>query len=285
MSDERMSKLLSIVMSVHNKSHYIDRILRTVRLQEPSAELVLVDDGSTDGTGDILRKYADVFLRTEDVWEVQANNAGLKHCCGEHIAILQDDDLPLNDAWLRTASNVMIQKDVAILGCRGYGGLYFKRPSDEPAMPHWKFLRTSSGFKKVSIVPFAAHGGNQIYRINFNAGRRLFNNTVFSADVTIRSPLVIDRNVIETIGYLDERYTPLGYDDHAYCMAAGTHGFRVGVCRQPVRTRYAGGSAALYNDSEKSAFFRNSFAKNIRLFSEQYIDCFRTELPERLQVF
>lgn len=123
---------LSIVMSVHNKAHYMDAFVSLTRRNAPGVELVLVDDGSTDGTGDILKRHADVFIRTEDIWEVKANNAGLRAATGDVVAIIQDDDLILADDGLLGCADFMQTHGIHILGGRGIGRLYFRYGFDEP---------------------------------------------------------------------------------------------------------------------------------------------------------
>lgn len=81
-------------MSVHNKAHYLEFFVSLLKRNTPGAEFVFIDDGSTDGGvgGEILKRCADVFIRTEDIREVKANNVGLRAATGDYVAIIRDDD-------------------------------------------------------------------------------------------------------------------------------------------------------------------------------------------------
>ena len=108
---------------------------------------------------------------------------------------------------------------------------------------------------------------------------------IVEVDVTIRSPFVIRRDVLQSLGLFDEAYAPLGYDDHAYCMRARKLGFRVCTRLVAQQSRYGGGSSWLYEDQAKAKFFRDSFDKNIRLFVEEIGTSLRPRPPWRLREF
>lgn len=93
-----MKTLLSIVMPVHNGEHYIAIALDSLRNQLPaSAEIVVVDDCSTDRTVEIVRAITDLPIRLLSPcrfgnW-VAATNHGLRHAEGEWACFLHHDDL------------------------------------------------------------------------------------------------------------------------------------------------------------------------------------------------
>lgn len=51
-------KILSVVMPVYNGAGFVDEAIKSVLAQDADFELIVVDDGSTDGTCDIVNKYA-----------------------------------------------------------------------------------------------------------------------------------------------------------------------------------------------------------------------------------
>lgn len=89
--------LLSVIMPVYNERETLSEILAQVRVVGLEKEIVVVDDGSTDGTRDILReeeKKGDlkVFYHEANQGKGAAVRTGLEHASGD-VIIIQDADL------------------------------------------------------------------------------------------------------------------------------------------------------------------------------------------------
>ena len=91
--------LISALMCVHNGARFLDEALASVAAQTfTSYEFVIVDDGSTDGTADILERVATcdsrirVIRLEHNVGLTAALNIGLDVSVGRYIARLDDDD-------------------------------------------------------------------------------------------------------------------------------------------------------------------------------------------------
>lgn len=253
---------------MHNKGRYASEFLRVNRANARDAELILIDDGSADETGAIMKRHADVFMRTEDVWEVKANNVGLRASSGDYVGIVQDDDLMLADRWMTTSAAFMAQHDIDILGGRGTGLAFFPT-ADARAGEHrldsmLTFETTDDELEDLDV---------RRRRLDFRRKPALLTyrrQPVYRTDVVVRSPIIVSRRAIEQIGYLDERYAPLTYDDHAYCMAAKRQGMKVAVTRIPQIGRFGNGSHWLYDQNRaKRAFFLECETRNSRLFIEE----------------
>ncbi|GDX41032.1 glycosyl transferase [Armatimonadota bacterium] len=96
---QRKEYVLSVLMPVYNEKATILEIVRRVREVEIPKEVVLVDDGSTDGTRDILRnelegKYPDVkvVFHPENRGKGAAIRTAIENATGDYL-IVQDADL------------------------------------------------------------------------------------------------------------------------------------------------------------------------------------------------
>lgn len=92
------SKDISVVIPAFNAQHTIIRALRSVFHQIATpGEVIVVDDGSSDRTVNIIResRYADkvTVLRQENAGPAAARNTGIRHSRGRWLAFLDADDI------------------------------------------------------------------------------------------------------------------------------------------------------------------------------------------------
>ncbi|MDB5691067.1 MAG: glycosyl transferase family 2 [Alphaproteobacteria bacterium] len=90
--------LVSVILPVFDRAGSIARAIESVLAQSYGhVELIVVDDGSTDGTAAILEAYRGTaaILRQANGGAYAARNLALRHATGEHVAFIDSDD-----AWL-----------------------------------------------------------------------------------------------------------------------------------------------------------------------------------------
>ena len=93
------TKLVSIIMPAYNAEKYIADSIRSVLAQTYSNwELIVVDDGSTDRTANIVREFAGHDSRVRYIFQEngrlgKARNTGIANAAGSLIAFLDSDDL------------------------------------------------------------------------------------------------------------------------------------------------------------------------------------------------
>ncbi|MDP3742386.1 MAG: glycosyltransferase [Candidatus Micrarchaeota archaeon] len=85
---------LSVVVPTLNESLNIGRTLRYIRCTDPLAELIVVDGGSTDGTVEIAKKYANKVIVKKSKTIGAARNVGAKAAKGEIILFVDADTIP-----------------------------------------------------------------------------------------------------------------------------------------------------------------------------------------------
>ncbi len=93
---------ISVIMPVYNGELFVGQAIDSLLSQTfQDWELIVVDDGSTDGTSQILGQYTDSrirIIRQKNRGEAGARNTGLDHMSGEYMAFLDADDLYLPNA-------------------------------------------------------------------------------------------------------------------------------------------------------------------------------------------
>lgn len=88
--------LVSVVIPTYNGARYLGAAIESVLGQtHPCLEVLVVDDGATDGTPDVAAGYGPRvrLLRQANAGTAAARNTGVAHARGEFIALLDHDDL------------------------------------------------------------------------------------------------------------------------------------------------------------------------------------------------
>ena len=101
------SSLLSVVVPAYDVEDYLPDCLASILGQSHrELEVVVVDDGSTDGTGELADRIAESDERVRVVHQSNAGlgaarNAGTSHATGEFLTFADSDDLVAEDAYAR----------------------------------------------------------------------------------------------------------------------------------------------------------------------------------------
>jgi glycosyltransferase involved in cell wall biosynthesis len=93
-----VDKKISVVIPVYNGSRYLEKAILSVAAQTlPPHEIIVVDDGSTDGSAEVIKalapKYPLKFLQKENGGQSSARNYGIRAAAGDLIALLDQDDI------------------------------------------------------------------------------------------------------------------------------------------------------------------------------------------------
>ncbi len=95
---------ISIVIPTFNRCWSLQDAIASVLSQTfPRREVIVVDDGSTDATADLLAAYTDdiIVIRQENKGVSAARNAGVAAASGQYIAFLDSDDMWLPEKLFR----------------------------------------------------------------------------------------------------------------------------------------------------------------------------------------
>lgn len=89
---------ISIIIPTYNTEKYIERCLKSILSQSfTDFEILVIDDGSSDRTGEIVQKYVKqdkriVYVKQKHMGTGKARNSGLELAQGELIAFIDSDD-------------------------------------------------------------------------------------------------------------------------------------------------------------------------------------------------
>ena len=91
---------ISVVIPTYNHSKYLAEAISSILSQtRPADEIIVIDDGSTDGSAIVATQFPNVqLIRQENQGTSAARNAGLQRCTSSHIVFLDADDLLLPKA-------------------------------------------------------------------------------------------------------------------------------------------------------------------------------------------
>jgi glycosyltransferase involved in cell wall biosynthesis len=87
---------VSIIIPTYNRAHLIaETILSALEQSLADREIIVVDDGSTDETSEVLRTFEDkvIYIRQANSGPAKARNTGIRMARGKYIAFLDSDDI------------------------------------------------------------------------------------------------------------------------------------------------------------------------------------------------
>jgi cellulose synthase/poly-beta-1,6-N-acetylglucosamine synthase-like glycosyltransferase len=190
-------KFVSVIVCTYNRAALLERLLEVLTRQtlpHDEFEVIVVIDGSTDGSGNVCQKMADklpnlrIITKTKNAGFSIAANDALKIAQGEYLAFTDDDCLPYPN-WIESMRNALLSDDIVA------GGI------DSPAKNYLTLVANISEFH-----PFMKFGGFK--QIGFIAG----------ANMGFR------REILLSLGGFKEKYTT---PDMELILRAQNQGYRI----------------------------------------------------------
>ena len=146
MVEYRTNPLVSVIIPTYNNAKYIGESIGLVLKQTyRNLEIIVVDDGSTDNTREILDPYIEKkhikYIYQENRKQGAARNNGIRHSQGELIALLDSDDLWLPEK-LELQVPLFVDKEVGIV----YAGCIWFNDNDNRIVKTTNFSRFCKGY-------------------------------------------------------------------------------------------------------------------------------------------
>ena len=115
-----MKALLSIIIPMYNSERYIVRCIESLRRLKIRKEVIVVDDGSSDGSYDIARKFASngeiKLFHQENKGVSEARNLGLDRCSGDVVVFVDSDDFIIGEGFQSMYNNFTLSKAEMVMG-------------------------------------------------------------------------------------------------------------------------------------------------------------------------
>jgi GT2 family glycosyltransferase/Tfp pilus assembly protein PilF len=199
----------SIIILTFNQLEHTKPCLQSIEQHTPQPhELIIVDNGSTDGTLDYLRKYANdhnnvrVISNKENLGFAAGNNQGLAVANGDYLLLLNNDTV-VTEGWLARMLSVFERySDVGIVGpvSNNISGPQQVKEASYQSLgkmhhfaKHWSAAHTGQTMEFYRVVGFC---------------------------------LLAKREVIDRIGGLDEQFGSGNFEDDDFCLRAVVAGYK-----------------------------------------------------------
>lgn len=144
----------SVIIPVFNREKTLTRCLDSLLVQPRNdVEIVVVDDGSTDGSGQIIREYAEKYPAVRYIFKENggvssARNAGLDHAVGKYVSFVDSDDYVTEDYFtVLDRWTVNDQSDMIVFRKTGFGG-----PCPEEAQWFEKLEKMQSAAQRLEYL-------------------------------------------------------------------------------------------------------------------------------------
>jgi cellulose synthase/poly-beta-1,6-N-acetylglucosamine synthase-like glycosyltransferase len=196
--------LVSVVIPAYNAERFLGRAMRSALAQTyPLLELIVVDDGSTDGTAGVIRSFRDRRVRHlfgPNRGQGAARNQGIRASAGRYVTFLDADDVYLPDKVRRQVDFLETHQDCRVVFCYALH-FYSRRPCR-------------------LLARRAASGSGDIFRDLLRAS--LINpNTMMVAGDILRGGFL----------FREDRYYPEEWD---LCLRLARAGYRFGRQDEPL---------------------------------------------------
>lgn len=119
---EESNELISVIVPVYNVEQYLDKCVQSIIDQTyGNLEIILIDDGSTDHSGEICENWRKkdkriIVVHKKNGGLSEARNAGLDISTGKYIAFVDSDDW-IRPRMMETLQHVMVKEAADICSC------------------------------------------------------------------------------------------------------------------------------------------------------------------------
>lgn len=230
--------ITSIIILTYNKIEYTKKCIESIRKHtlKDSYELIVVDNCSTDGTKEWLKAQNDIITVFNDinVGFPKGCNQGIKLAKGENILLLNNDTV-VTEKWLNN-----------LVDCLNSSPKFGAAGPVTNSCSYYQAIETN--YSNMEEMQSFSEKYNTLDSGKWEERLKL-----------IGFCLLIKREVIEKIGFLDERFSPGNYEDDDYSIRIRRKGYKLMLCKDTFIHHYGG--ASFNENKEYSQILINNEAK------------------------
>ena len=214
--------LISFIIPIYNSEKYIERLVDSILNQKiENIEIILVNDGSTDNTKEILKQYEGnnliKVINKENSGVSSTRNLGLKEASGKYIMFSDSDDYYKKGSIKKIIKQLDEKSDLIIFSCcREDENLniteLFKQ--EDKIIPAKKNL----GIEGYLLNNFENKYGNCIWNKIYKLDIIRKNNIKFCENQTIAEDLLFNVEYFEKI----KNYKTVSTESYVYCYNANS---------------------------------------------------------------
>lgn len=193
-----MKENLSVILTIHNKENLIELVLNSIvkNISDQTNEIVLVFDGCNDSSEEkcdkIIKNNKNILFTkvyTDDVFELRANNFGVKSAKNNYCLLIQDDmEIKEKNFDLRMREPFEKFDDIFCVTSRDAHNFFFNG-----------YGMNYKDFANCNNIP------RNIFAVR---------------DVINRGPILLKKEDMEKLNYFDEDFCPNAFDDFDLCLRA-----------------------------------------------------------------
>lgn len=245
---------VSIVVLSHNARDMMIDCIESIRKNNPegSYELVVVDNGSTDGIADWLKEQRDIVL------QCNAENVGFPKGCNQGICLAEkENDIMLlnNDTIVTENSLFWLRMSLCESEVGAAGSISDIKKKTQITMCGQK-ARSGADFEKKEYGK-----EEQLQKAKYN--NVLLEHPYQKTMCLVGYALMMKREALERTGYLDERFSPGNFEDSDICLRFMQQGYQLVMCYNSYIFHYGG-------TSFKQNHYTDIITRNFYRFNDKY---------------
>lgn len=248
----------SIVILTYNKLNYTIECIESIRryTSDGMYEIIVVDNASTDGTQSWLKKQSDLklILNKENNGFPKGCNQGIEVSNGDYVMLL-NNDVVVTHNWLE---NLLLclnsDKKIGVVG---------------------PITNSCSNYQSIEVPYETINEMHKFaYKYNYH-DKALWEERL----KLVGFCMLMKKEIIQHVGWLDERFTPGNYEDEDYSIRIRKKGYKLFLCQDTFVHHYGGVSftrdktyEALLEKNEKKFNEKWGFRPSLKMNLTREID-------------